>query len=241
MPNQHEEEPDVNATLSRLDDEWNRIDRSPASAAALRRWSLREPDLRPSETLGSLLLRRKHQPETARGILAALARLAPSDELAARTLLQAMLPGLVRLATSALADDPLALDEVVALAWERIRTYPRTRAGSVAANVIWDVRKRYREHRSVEVPGASPVEVEAARPAPSAEEVVLETCAVDDVLAAMRAGSIGEEALALIVRTRLEEVPLEVVAAEQRFTARRANCIRWRAERRLRPLLAEAG
>jgi hypothetical protein len=44
---------------------------------------------------------------------------------------------------------------MVSLAWERIRTYPTTRHGSVAGNVLLDVRKRYRAHRVIDAPTGS--------------------------------------------------------------------------------------
>lgn len=63
-------------------------------------------------------------------------RLAPVDAIAARAVLQALLRGLTQLAATTGYDDPAAFDELVLLAWERIRTYPGTRCGSVAANVL---------------------------------------------------------------------------------------------------------
>ncbi len=53
-----------------------------------------------------------------------------------------------------------------------------------------------------------------------------------------RDGVIDIVALGLILRTRVDGVSLELAAAEQESTVRQANCIRWRAERRLRPVLA---
>lgn len=48
-------------------------------------------------------------------------------------------------------DDEVAIDELVSLAWERIRSHPCGRDGSMAANILLDVRKRYRRHRCIEV------------------------------------------------------------------------------------------
>ena len=89
------------------------------------------------------LLEMRRNPTVAPRILSALARLARGDDVAARTLLQALVPGLVTLAASVGGDDPTALDEIVSLAWERIRTYPVSRPGSVAGNVLLDVRRGY--------------------------------------------------------------------------------------------------
>src|SRR5207244_12972769 len=103
-----------------------------------------------------------------------------------------------------------------------------------------DVRKRYREHRTIEAPAGFDHEPRRDKVSPSAEEIVLGRCAIHDVIAAQRAGVISATALTLILRTRLDEVSLELAAAEHRATAAQANCIRWRAERRLRPVLAMA-
>ncbi|MDP9440643.1 MAG: hypothetical protein M3P34_00350, partial [Actinomycetota bacterium] len=173
-------------------------------------------------------------------ILAALSRLAAGEELAARTLLQALVPGLVALARGPLAGDRTCLDELVSLAWERIRTYPTRRPGSVAANVLYDVRKNYLAHRSIESPKAQLCGDRSAPHAPSAEESALNRICLAEVLAAHRSGVIGGVAMDLIVRTRLDGVSLAEAATEHQASVEWANCVRWRAERRLRPLVAEA-
>ena len=142
----------MNRTLTELDREWRELCRSASSRLALQRWAYAEPALAGILTLEAVLVERKDDAEAAPAILAALARLAASDDLAARTLLQALMPGLVKMAATSCSDDPAALDELVSLAWERIRTYPTSRPGPVAANVLMDVRKRYREHRTIEAP-----------------------------------------------------------------------------------------
>ncbi len=85
----------------------------------------------------------RRDPSIPGEVLSILARLAPTDALATRTLLQMLLPGLVRLVGTVGHGVPEAADEIVALAWERIRTYPTLRTGSVAAKVVLDVRKQY--------------------------------------------------------------------------------------------------
>lgn len=236
---QHEEDL-MNRTLAALDREWAELNRSHGSAEALDRWSRAEPALAGLTTLAAILEERRSDPEAAPAILAALARLAVDDDLAARCLLHALVPGMVRIASTIYADDPLAFDELVSLAWERIRTYPTSRPGSVAANVLWDVRKRYREHRAIEGPESAGQEPLHEEPTPSAEEVVLGRGAIDDLVAAHREGVISGVALSLILRTRVDEVSLDVAAREQQANAQQANCIRWRAERRLRPVLRTA-
>lgn len=222
-------------TTEALDHEWRADhEHSTAGAAALARWREREPALHGLADLGEVLASRS---DTERGpaVLAALARLAPSEALAARTLLQALLPGLVHMALRRFVDDPDALEEVTAIAWERIRTYPPGRPGAVAANVIVDVRKRYQAQRAAtieQLPGPS------TEPGPSAEEVALGRLTVEELMAAARAGVINGTALALILRTRLDDVSLRQVAAERNEDEHTLTCVRWRAERRLRQRLA---
>lgn len=228
----------MNPTLTKLDREWRELCRASDSRKTLQRWGRLDPALAPLKSLEAVLETRKREPDSATTILAALARLSPVDELAARTLLQALLPGIIRMASTAFSDDPVAVDELVSLAWERIRTYPTSRLGSVAANVLWDVRKRYCEHRRIEAPDGVRLEVPVAGTEPSVEEIALGGSVIDSVLAAARSGVIDEVALALILRTRVDGISLERAATEQQSTVRRANCIRWRAERRLRPVLA---
>lgn len=230
----------INRTLAELDREWAEMQAAPTSVQALARWSDVEPALAGCVTLGDILRTRKAKPSAAPAILAALSRLSLADELAARTLLQALVPGLLGLVTGPLAGEPGALDEVISLAWERIRTYPTQRPGSVAANVLWDVRKRYRKHREIETPLNQPGGGGSGPATPSAEDVAMQRWGLDDVVDACRNGVIGKVALDLILRTRLEGASLEEAAAAHNASAAWANCVRWRAERRLRPVLARA-
>ncbi|HWL41516.1 MAG TPA: hypothetical protein VNQ73_01135 [Ilumatobacter sp.] len=221
-----------------LDTEWDALACSPLARRTLIRWSRSYPALAGLADFAALLERRR-DPAVANDVLAALAELAPSDEMASRVLLQALLPGLVRLAATAGYDDPSALDEMVSLAWERIRTYPTTRRGSVAANVLWDVRKWYRRHRLIEAPRSVPLDKLDERAAPgveSAEATVLAGVAVAELGQACRDGVISDAALALIVRTRLGGEALADIAADEDVNVHRLAQRRWRAECRLRAL-----
>ncbi len=230
----------MNLTLSELDREWRELCRSTTSDSAVARWTETEPLLAGMPSLNAVLAERRDDPEAAPAILSALARLAATQHLAARTLLQALVPGIVRMASTTCSDDPSAIDELVSLAWERIRTYPTSRPGPVAANVLRDVRKRYREHRAIEAPDGLGPDMAPYGIEPSAEDVVLGRSAIGDLFAAERDGVIDGVALGLILRTRVDGVSLELAANEQQSTVRQANCIRWRAERRLRPVLGLA-
>lgn len=221
-----------------LDAEWATLASAPAARRALIRWSRCHPVLAGLDDFEMLLALRR-DPSAANEVLAALAALAPLDDLASRVLLQALLPGLVRLATTAAYDDPAALDEMVSLAWERIRTYPTTRRGSVAANVLWDVRKWYRRHRSIEAPRSMPLDQlnEDAVPVDeSVEDVVLAGVALAELDRARKAGVISDTALELIVRTRVDGEALADIAADAQVNVHRLAQRRWRAECRLRGL-----
>ena len=229
----------MNQTLATLDHEWDAIKASPASCEALRQWGRLEPALDGLADLDHLLKERTRS-EAAPAMLSALVRLAAHDQLAARTLLQALVPGLLRFATTECRDDPAGFEELIAIAWVRIRTYPESRDGSVAANIVLDVRKTYRSHRAIESPKAQFDQPVRHPEVPSAEDTFLTGSAVDDLLVlARRRSAISPAALNLIVRTRVDLIPLDVAAREQHASSQQASCIRWRAERRLRPILAE--
>jgi len=225
------------SVLIALDTEWGRLATGPLARRRLIRWSCSQPALVGLRDFSALLERRR-DPAAANEVLAALAALAPDDELAARVLLQAMIPGLVRLAQTAGWDDPSAIDELVSLAWERIRTYPTTRHGSVAANVLWDCRKRYRRHRLIDAPKSIPLDAidVAELSTAGVEEAVVGREILTDLCGAHRDGVISDSAFALIVRTRLDGESLSDLAVEESVTVHRLAQRRWRAERRLREL-----
>jgi len=77
-------------TLMSLDAEWRRLTRTSRARRAPRQWSIAHPALRGLADLDELLERRRDD-QAASAILRALAVLAPADDLAARTLLQALL------------------------------------------------------------------------------------------------------------------------------------------------------
>lgn len=221
--------------LQELDREWAELVASSRAQRALMRWVNINPALAGNDDLGEVFACRR-DPVRSQPVLKALASLASDDEIAARTLLQMMLPGLITLAARAGNDDEAAIDEIVSLAWERIRTYPCQRTGSVAANIILDVRKRYRSHRCIEVPdsielGGDPVDGTA-----SVEDQVLGRLLIDELARAQRDGLMSGAVLATILRTRVLDESLADLAAEQDVTPQLLCHRRWRAEVRLRDL-----
>lgn len=224
-------------TLAGLDHEWGRLVRSPEARRAFARWLDTYPVLGVADDLEALVARRKEWAEWPL-VLRALAALAPGDQLAARAVLQSLLPGLWRLAVDTAPEDPNAVEDMAAIAWVRIRTYPPTRCGSVAANVLWDTRKCYRsQHRGSDVPrGLEPRGERSGESERSAEEVVVGRVIFEELATAHSAGVISADNLRLIVRTRVDGDELREVAAEQQADYDALNHRRWRAERLLRRL-----
>ena len=228
----------MHRTLAALDAEWERLGRSPVARRAVAGWAAAHPDLTPYGDLHQLLEARR-DPAVAPSILRALAALAPSDDLAARALLQAMLPGLIRIPGPADGSD--AIDCLVGLAWERIRTYPTTRTGSVAANILLDVRKQYVRQRVAERGDAWPRLRPDAAAVRSPEDVVIELDLVRELDRARRRGLISAPEFRAIVRTRIVcDSPAEA-AAQEDVTVRCLLKRRWRGERSIRATVPLAG
>jgi hypothetical protein len=127
-----------------LDDDWRLVVRGAPASAARARWA-HDPVLGSFPDVGAVVeaLRSGTLDRAAADrVLGALAARAADDEVALRTMLQALLPGLVnvakRLARGGVDEDLEAT--VVAEAVERIRGYPLDRRPrAIAANVVLDV------------------------------------------------------------------------------------------------------
>jgi hypothetical protein len=135
-------------------------------------------------------------------------------------------------------DDPAVIEEMVSLAWERIRTYPAGRRGSVAANVLFDVRKRYRTHRLIEAPRSPDTEeMEVAATSRSPEDEALARVLFEQLMVSQRDERVLRDgAFGLVLRTRLAGEPLTEVARKEKLPLSVLAQRRWRAECRLRRL-----
>jgi hypothetical protein len=201
----------------KLDAEWRTVVASQDAQDALDRWR-DDPVLGDMRTLGEVLVR------TARGtdwrhadaVLRALMKRAGSDEIAARALLQAVIPGLASVAGRIGAKGNPDLEaEIAAVAWATIRRGRLSqRRGSIAGNLLLDVlhvvsRLPKSDIEYAVAPWfiasltAVPVEPETRRP--DGREV-LEFVA--------RSGKVPPEQLRLISDAVLDRIPVSVAARQ---------------------------
>lgn len=229
--------------IDQLDDEWRVLVHSRELRRSLRSWAREDRALAFSSParLVAEVERRDRHPRHADVVLAALARRAPTDDLAARTLLQLLLPGCKAMVRRYHFGEP---DEragfVVSAAWDRIRTYPfDRRPAKIAANVLLDVRQRLlrglhrpeaRDMALEDLPESTLPTPEGSQD-PGAESVAMLGWAV-------RQGHLDREAAHLIVLTRLGGFEVNELAARQGTKPQTLRRRRLRAEERLRRAVA---
>jgi hypothetical protein len=202
-----------------LDAEWSDFSRRPRSVERLRQWAKEDPVLRRFVDLESLVAfaRTPGHPADSDDVLQCLARRSASDDVAARTLLQAVIyalvPITVRFRLAAGDGDEIAA-VVVAAAYDRIRTYPvARRPRHIAANIILDtqqsVSRTLCRPRITEVSMADidRIPIEVASPSPTDRVIAL----VDE---AVRRRRLGRDDARIILLTRVFDVPVEELAIE---------------------------
>jgi hypothetical protein len=204
--------------FTELDAEWSDLGASAPAVGALRLWARSDMQLQGFEDLRDVVHFDQRSGLRSRGeqVLGCLAARAPSDPLAARALLQVVLYGLIRIAVdfrSAAHSEEDAASMVVALAYERIRTYPiERRPRSIAANILLDTRQRASRslfrRRVAEV-----LTADIGRPAGEAAKA----SAADELIGlldeAVRTRKLGIDDARLIVLTRVAGVPTAELAA----------------------------
>ncbi len=227
-----------------LDTEWELLGSSRPARQAIRRWR-NNPALSCFSTLEDLIgfVRGAGDAEAIDQVLVALVRRSPHDDVAARTLLQAILPGLFNVARRighGRIDDDLESD-VVAEAMSRIRTYPLARRPrAVAANITWDVFGRL--HRARTRNAKLTIEPTDTIPSPRADAAAGEMDAAVElrclITQALRSGRLREPDARLLVAISLEHDTLRR-QAEREGIAYAAMNERWRrARNRLRLAVA---
>jgi DNA-directed RNA polymerase specialized sigma24 family protein len=242
-----EGEPVSNSFFIALNDDWLCTASSGEAVEALSKWSIDDPTLGGFDDLAALVahVQRPGFPEESDRVLAALVRLAGSDDLAARTMLQALLPGIKALARQYRWVGPAedVTSSAVACAYERIRTYPiERRPHHVAANVLFDTRQALsRQGRR-----ATTLDIAARGLRPfddSRDEVPHESpCPGQELLElvgqALRDGRLDEADARLIILSRLEDKTMIELAAADGCDRQTMGRRRTRAETRLAEAVA---
>ena len=231
--------------LARLQHEWLRLDRSPELLERARGWQL---PVAPFASLDELVghcgrgaaIRGAHDDDE---VLAALLRLARHDDLAARVLLQRMLPVLAACTRSASSHQAQqdALHELLAATWTVVRTYPSRPTAYMAAALTRRIRYTAfgRDRRRVRRDEPQPWWVFDLQLAP--DEPVAAADELSDLLdLAVRAGIDGDD-VELARRLGRGETPAQL-ASERRVTDRTIRNRRAEVVYRLRAVaLAPAG
>jgi DNA-directed RNA polymerase specialized sigma24 family protein len=224
--------------VARLEAEWNSFAKQQLRAR-LRSWDSVDSALRRFAS-GAEILRFLHGPAPAGEkdqVLHALVRLAPSEPLAARTVLQALLPGLKALSRRLFRSRSSRAEIwqfLLAAAWEQIVTYPlERRPRRIAANLLLDTLHSTLQQLARERPDVVEL-TERALPAPA--------CAsrgdVDALLArAVALGVMSAGDAELVLETRIDGRELADAAASRGTVYNTAKLRRQRAERRLLLLL----
>jgi hypothetical protein len=161
--------------LVRLQTEWQQLRRCPSAVAQARAWSLPYGSALPIDSLDDVLHLAGYGPSTSGhphdDVLRELVRLAATDHLAARVVLQRLLPGISALArrrTGPGRPHREVLDEVVASAWTVICTYPVDRRRTwMAMGVLREIdyRSFRRAHRRLATFVPRPAHTFDTRPA----------------------------------------------------------------------------
>ncbi len=221
--------------VSDLDRDWRRLVRG-VLPQRLRDWARTEPALAafPEPPRLIAFLRSDASAASKDALLRPLVRIARDEPLAARVVLEALAPGLTRLAERVIFEER-DRDELWALilghAWQQIRSYPLERRPSkIAANLIMETRRAALaeftrdRHRRRELP-PRPLTARAALPARNDVDKLLER--------AVAAGAISRDEAELILQTRIDGVPLPRIAAAGNIAYNTLVVRRLRAERRL--------
>jgi hypothetical protein len=226
--------------VSSLDQDWERLLRGPLPGR-LRAWADHEPALAPfaADPVRLIAFLRGSAPAAAKDeLLVALVRIAADEALAARVVLEAIVPGMVRLAERIIFD-ARDRDELWALllghAWQLIRRYPLARRPSrVAANLLLEVRRAALSDFTRDRRGRREL---------TEQDCSLATSSSGDVDAllgrAVTAGAVSAEDAELVLKTRIDGISLARLAAESGIAYHTLNVRRLRAERRLLVFLGD--
>jgi hypothetical protein len=227
--------PTGSGVAARLQREWDRLRHRPPVVAHALAWGVTDGDFEDLDGLLALAGFRTEATEETEAVLRRLVIRAADDELAARIVLQRVLPGLlalVRRRQSRLGDD--MLEHLVAAAWIAIRTFaPSRRPACVAAALIGQA-----DHACFCRPGrrksTSEVTFDPARVTGMPDERRVSPCEeLAGVLADARAAGIPNTDLELVQRLLRTGSPGQV-ARDLQVTTRTIRNRRDRVTLRLR-------
>jgi DNA-directed RNA polymerase specialized sigma24 family protein len=214
--------------LVRLQHDWDHLRHVRSNLHRARQWDLpvQPGQVHPIDSLDQILRQAGYGQSDGTAahneFLAVLVRLSATDELAARVVLQRLLPGISSLARRRVADGRLyseLLDEVLASAWTVIRTYPVDRRHTfVAVGLLREIEYQAfrRAHRRLATFVSTPMQTLDTRPAAvshpcAAEELrdlleaaLLAGLSADDVELARRLGR-GETTRDIATATKVTD------------------------------------
>lgn len=221
--------------FERLAVEWSQLGASAPATAAIEAWGQNDPALAGFHDLVEVVgfVHRCRTGSRGDAVLAGLAARAPSDPLAARTLLHVVFYGLMRITSdlcSAASSPEEAASIVIVEAYQRIRTYPiERRPRSIAANILLDTRQGVSRslcrRRVPETLTADIARHANATAGPSPADELLDL--IDE---AVRARKLRVDDARLIVLSRIADVSTVDLAAIRACTPQSLRRHRQRAE-----------
>lgn len=232
--------------LDLLDDEWQLLVASTDAARALTCWE-GDPALQGFADLDSVIaeIQRRGRPAESDRILLGLLRRVPDDAVAARTVLQAIMPGLKSLmsAYQLTAEPEEVSTAVIEAAFERIGSYPcDRRPARVAANLLNDTRQllwRAARKESILRLASEPLtEATLQRMAEQPVEVSATDELLDLVSEAVRLRHLQSDGARIILLTRVLDVSITDLATDTGTKSKTIRKRRDRAEAALRMSVA---
>jgi hypothetical protein len=217
------------SVFEQLDGEWARVADDRSAARSLPEVCAAAGD---AATLADVerFVRAAGPAAADRVLVALVARAVEGDRLAARALLQLLLPGVRRLARTwwALGDADERAAAAVAATYDRIRRYPLARRPQrIAANILMDAAAELRRAVRAAQPAADPGAFGADElVAPTVTHPALEL--VDVLTEAVDAGVVTRGDAELIARSRIAGTSLREIA---RRSGSALRTLQWRRKR----------